>query len=598
MSCDNINCIFLKGIRSVNSLRKLISYLKPYWLPTILAPIFMVLEVSMDLSQPRLLQKIVDIGIAGHNIAYVQHTSIHMLLIALAGVVGGVGCGIFATIAALNFSTSIRDSLFRKVQQLSFANLDKLETGSLITRLTSDVDQIQDAALMILRGLVRAPLLTIGGLIMAVVTSAKLSIMLLVIAPILIYLLVAINQKAHPLFTIVQEKLDILNSVIQENLAGVRVVKAFVRSDFETQRFDKSNNSLSIEKIRAFSTVAALMPGMTLLINLGIVAVIWFGGISVVKGQLHVGQLLAFVNYLLQMMFSLVMVSMALMLLARADASGERIVEVLESVPSIKDSENAKPAKEFSGLVKFENVCFRYDGVDSTPVLQNVSFTAEPGQTIGILGSTGEGKSTLVNLIPRLYDVSDGKVLIDGTDVKEFTYDTLRKQIAFVLQNTLLFSDTIRENIRFGNLDAADADIEEAAKMACAHDFITSFPDGYDTMLGQGAVNLSGGQKQRLSIARALVAKPSILILDDCTSAVDMSTEANILTNLNNWDHKCTRFIIAQRISAIKNADKILVIENCKIAAEGTHEELLQKSELYKGIVMSQMNTQEAGHAF
>lgn len=577
----------------MKSLWRLLRFLRPFWLPTLLAPIFMILEVAMDLSQPRLLQSIVDVGIRGHNLSSVLHTSYWMLIVAVIGLIGGVGCGVFATIAALNFSTSIRDKLFYKVQQLSFGNLDRLETGGLITRLTSDVDQVQEAVLMLLRMLVRAPLLTVGGLIMAVVTAPKLSLILLVIAPIIIFVLVLINRKAHVLFTTVQESLDDVNTVTQENLAGVRVVKAFVRGIYESARFGSVNERLSADKIKALSAMATVMPGMMLLINIGIAAVLWFGGTAVTKGNLHVGQLLAFVNYLLQMLSSLMMASMALIMLSRADASAERIVEVLDSVPDIQEKTDAIEAPHFRGRVVFDHVSFTYNLDDGSSVLRDVSFSAEPGLTIGILGSTGEGKSTLVHLIPRLYDVTGGRVLIDDIDVRDMTEGSLRKQIAIVMQNTILFSGTIRDNLRFGKPDATDIEIEEAARMAQAHEFVAGFPDGYDSLLGQGAVNLSGGQKQRIAIARALVAKPSILILDDCTSAVDMTTEAKILEELNAWSHKCTRFIIAQRISAVVGADKILVIENGGVAAEGTHNELMHSSPIYQGILRSQVSGQE-----
>ncbi len=577
----------------VKSLWRLLRYLKPFWLPTLLAPLLMILEVAMDLSQPRLLQTIVDVGIKGHNLSSVLHTSYWMLIVAVVGLIGGVGCGVFATIAALNFSTSIRDKLFNKVQQLSFGNLDRLETGGLITRLTSDVDQVQEAVLMLLRMMVRAPLLTIGGLIMAVVTAPKLSLILLVIGPIVIFVLVLINRKAHLLFTTVQESLDDVNTVTQENLAGVRVVKAFVRGVYESARFGRVNERLSDDKIKALSAMATVMPGMMLLINIGIAAVLWFGGVSVTKGNLQVGQLLAFVNYLLQMLSSLMMASMALIMLSRADASAQRIVEVLDSVPDIQEKPDAIEAPHFRGHLVFDHVSFTYNLDDGSSVLRDVSFVAEPGLTIGILGSTGVGKSTLVHLIPRLYDVTAGRVLIDDIDVRDMTESSLRKQIAIVMQNTILFSGTIRDNLRFGKPDATDGEIEEAARMAQAHDFIVGFPDGYDSVLGQSAVNLSGGQKQRIAIARALVARPSILILDDCTSAVDMTTEAKILEELNAWSHKCTRFVIAQRISAVVGADKILVIENGGVAAEGTHSELMHSSPVYQGILRSQISGQE-----
>lgn len=550
----------------------------------------------MDLSQPRLLQSIVDLGIARHNSAFVLHTSIHMLIIAFIGLVGGAGCTIFATIASLNFGAAIRDDLFNKVQQYSFSNLDRLETGGLITRLTSDVDQVQDAALMILRGLVRSPLLAVGGMIMAAITAPRLSLLVIAIAPVLIFLLILVNYKAHPLFSSVQRCLDKVNAVVQENLAGVRVVKSFARSAFESGRFSKANETLNMQKVKALTVVATVMPGMMLLTNLGIVGIIWFGGKSVIYGQLHVGQLLAFVNYLLQMLSSIMMVSMALMMLSRADASAERIVEVLDTTPDVLDAEVATQTPRLQGRVVFDHVSFSYNSDADAKVLDDISFSAEPGWSVGILGSTGEGKTTLVNLIPRLYEATAGHVLVDDIDIREMTQEALRQQIAVVMQSSILFSGTIRDNLKLGSPDAGDAEIEEAARMAQAHDFIMGFPDGYDTVLSQGAVNLSGGQKQRLSIARALVTRPAILILDDCTSAVDMSTEAKILSALSSWEHKCTKFIIAQRVNAVVNADKILVIENGRIAAEGTHEELLQSSPAYQGILQSQFSGLEVSN--
>ncbi|MEN6521346.1 MAG: ABC transporter ATP-binding protein [Armatimonadota bacterium] len=558
-----------------------------------MAPLFMALEVAMDLSQPRLLQSIIDIGLPKHNLAFITHTGIVMIVVAMIGFIGGSGCTIFSTIAALNFGTAIRGKLFAKVEQLSFGNLDRLETGGLITRITNDVDQVQETMIMFLRVLVRAPLLTVGSLIMAVVTSPKLSLLLLAIAPVLIISLVIVHRKAHPLFTKLQERLDRVNSIVQENLAGVRVVKAFIRSDYECDRFGGANEDLCAETVRASSVVAVIMPGMMLLLNLGIVGVLWFGGVSVHQGQLHIGQVLAFISYLLQMLSSLMMVGMLLMRVARAEASAERIAEVLESEPEVVDSLKAIQAPELKGRVVFDHVGFNYNGSDDAAVLRDVSFTAEPGQTIGILGATGTGKSTLVHLIPRLYDVAEGNILIDGVDIRNVTQESLRRQIAIVMQKTILFSGTIRDNLRYGRSEATDEEVEEAAQMAQAHDFIMSFSDGYDTVLGQGGVNLSGGQKQRLSIARALVAQPSILILDDCTSAIDMATEAKIISALNNWQHRCTRFVIAQRISAVAGADEILVIDNGTLAGKGTHDELLESCAVYQGIVQSQLGSKE-----
>lgn len=574
-------------------LRRMLGYLRPYWFAALLAPLLMVLEVAMDLSQPRLLQSIVDIGIANRDQTFVVRTGLVMVAVAVVGMIGGVGCTVFSTIAALNFATDVRSSLFRKIQELSFGNLDRLGLGGLITRLTNDIDQVQEAVMMSLRILVRAPLLTIGSLILAIITSPRLSLLLAAIGPALILFLALINRRAYPLFTRMQECLDRVNAVVQENLAGVRVVKAFSRSSRECERFGASNEDLCVETVRASSLMAVIFPLLIMLVDLGIVGVLWFGGLSVHYGALGLGQLLAFINYLMQMLGSLMMASMLLIRMSRAGASARRIVEVLDSEPDVPDAQGAVSCPTLMGRVDFEHVGFSYDGPAGTPVLRDISFTAEPGQTVAILGATGAGKSTLTNLIPRLYDVTHGRVLVDGTDVRETTQDTLRQQVAVVMQDTILFSGTIRDNLRYARQDATDAEVEEAAKIAQAHGFISQLPEGYDTLLGQRGVNLSGGQKQRLSIARALVARPAILILDDCTSAVDVTTEREILSALDAWSHRCTRFIIAQRIRSVVDADKILVIEDGNLAAQGTHEDLLQSSEVYQGIVQSQANPRE-----
>jgi len=572
----------------MKSLIKLASFLKPYWLPALLAPLLMLLEVAMDLQQPRFQQLLVDVGIAHHDQAFVLHTCLRMIGVACLGVVGGVGCTIFSTIAALNFGTAIRDHLFTRIQRLSFGNLDRLQTGSLITRLTNDVDQVQEAALMFLRILVRAPLLTVGSLIMALLIAPRLTLLLLVISPLLIAMLVLINRQAHPLFTTMQERLDAVNAIVQENLAGVRLVKAFVRADFENARFATTNTALSEQTVAAMGIMAAIMPVMMLLLNLGVAAALWFGGVAVHAGALPVGHLLAFVNYLFQMLASLAMVSMLLMRVVRADASAERILEVLHSEAEVQDAPDAAEITAAQGQLTFADVRFSYDGPAGTPVLEDISFTIAPGQTVVILGATGSGKSTLVHLIPRLYDVTGGRICLDGADLRSLTQDSLRRQIAMVMQETVLFSGTIRDNLRFGRPEATEAEIAEAAHMACAHDFIAGFPDGYDTQLGQRGVNLSGGQKQRLAIARALVARPAVLILDDCTSAVDMVTEVKILAALRDWPHRCTRVLVAQRIGAALTADLVLVLDGGRLAAAGTHEELWRTSPVYQEIVRSQ----------
>jgi ATP-binding cassette subfamily B protein len=586
----------LKGNSSVKSLRALAYFMRPYWVPALLAPLLMALEVAMDLAQPRLLQTVVDVGIAKHDLRLVYHMGLLMMGAAVVGLIGGAGCSYFAVIAGLRFATDIRGAVFRQIQELSFSNLDRLQTGRLITRLTNDVDQVQEAALMFMRILVRAPLTVVGSFVMAVLTDPRLSLLIVAISPLLLVTFTITSRKGHQLFLTVQDRLDRLNIVLQENLAGVRVVKAFVRAARECQRFGAANEQLRAATVRASTLMAGVMPMMMLLVNLGVVAVIWFGGWQVFRGEGHVGQVLAFVNYLTQMLGSLMMVGMLVMRVAQADASAQRILEVLRTTPDVLDPPQPVPAPPAQGRVEFENVTFSYDGGDGEPVLRGVSFTAEPGEMVAIVGATGAGKSTLVHLIPRLYDVTAGAVRVDGVDVRQMRQDDLRARVGLVMQDAVLFSGTVADNIRLGRPDATQQEVEDAARIAQAHDFICALPDGYDTVLGQRGVNLSGGQKQRLAIARALVCKPSVLILDDCTSAVDAETEARIMQALQNPEHRCTRLVVAQRIGSILRADRVLVLEDGMIAASGTHEELLRTSSIYQEIVRSQLVGQEVGH--
>ena len=580
----------------MNYLSRLLPHLKPYWLPALLAPLFMALEVAMDLAQPRLLQTIVDQGLAHSDLPLVVHTGWLMVGAGLVGLVGGVACTLFATIAGLNFGADLRGAVFRKIQSLSFANLERLETGRLITRLTNDVDQVQEAALMFMRILVRAPLLVVGSLIMAVLTDPRLSLLLLALSPLLILTLVIVSRRGHVLFLTVQDRLDRVNTILQENLAGVRVVKAFVREAHECRRFTVRNDDFMDATVRAGILMATVMPVMMLLINLGVVGVIWFGGWEVQAGGAHVGQLLAFINYLLQMLSSLMMVGMLVMRVAQADASAERILEVLHSEPQVRDLAQAAPRERTRGKVEFDQVHFSYDGEEAEPVLRGVSFTAEPGQTVALVGATGSGKSSLMHLIPRFFDVTGGRVLVDEVDVRERRQADLRRDVAIVLQEAVLFSGPVRENLRYGRPEATEAEVEQAARRAQAHDFIMALPEGYDTVLGQRGVNLSGGQKQRLALARALLCQPAVLILDDCTSALDAATEALILRALGELGPACTRLIVAQRIGSVLNADKILVLEDGIISAAGTHRELLQVSPSYRDIVRSQLGEGEDTH--
>ena len=542
----------------------------------------------MDLMQPRLVERIVDQGIARLDMALILHTGLLMLLLAAVGAVGGMSNGIFASKAVQAFGADLREAIFRRVQGLSFGNLDAFGTGSLVTRLTNDVTQVQEAVMIMLRILVRAPLLMIGSLIMAILTSPHLTFLPLLLMPLVLAIVIGVIRRVSPLFSEVQRRIDTLNTVTQENLAGVRVVKAFVRARHEEARFGAANDALMNQIIRVGRTMAVMMPGMMLTMNLGVVGAIWFGGVQVTRGNMQTGQIIAFVNYLMTTLFSLTMVSMLVMQVTRAQASARRIVEVLETEPAVKNRPVALRSFRPRGRVAFEAVTFSY-GNGSEPVLKDVSFVAEPGQVVALLGQTGSGKSSLVQLIPRYYDVSSGRVTIDGIDVRDVDLAALRRSVAVVLQETVLFTGTIRDNIRYGRPDASEGEVIAAARAAQAHDFILSFPEGYDTLVGQRGVNLSGGQKQRIAIARALLVQPAVLILDDSTSSVDLETEARIQAALQELIKGRTVFVVAQRISSVIDADKILVLDGGRIVAEGRHHELLASSPIYREICESQL---------
>jgi len=568
---------------------KLANALRPYWRWVVLAPLLMMLEVAMDLLQPRMVERIIDEGIARLDLGLVLQTGLLMFGLAVIGALGGMSNGYFAESTAQAFGADLRERLFRKVQAFAFVDLEAIDTGQLITRLTNDVTQVQEALVLVLRILVRAPLLLLGSLIMAVLTSPSLAWLPLVLLPIELVAVVWLIQRVTPLFTRVQERLDALNQVMQENLAGARVVKAFVRAAYEQSRFGGANQHLTDDSIRAGRTVAVMPAFMMFTLNASIVAVLWFGGVEVSRGGLQLGQVIAFINYLTTALFSLIMVSHLIIHLARAEASARRILEVLDRQPAVQNRPEALNEVTPRGRVAFEDVTFDYQGRDGDPVLRGVSFTAEPGQTVALIGATGSGKSSLVHLIPRFYDVTGGRVTIDGHDVRDLDLATLRRNIGIALQEAVLFSGTIRDNIRYGRPDATEAEVEAAARASQAHDFILSFPEGYDTVLGQRGVNLSGGQKQRLAIARALLVRPAVLILDDSTSAVDVETETRIQAALEEVMRDRTSFVIAQRISTVLAADKILVLDDGQIVAEGTHRQLLAESSIYREIYDSQL---------
>ena len=496
---------------------------------------------------------------------------------------------IFSVRVALKTSCDLRDGLFRKVQELSFGDIDHFQTGGILVRLTSDINQVQQVFLTFLRIGTRAPLLMIGSIIFLFLTNPSLASMMLIILPIALFVTYLFAVKLQPLFSRVQKKLDRLNTVLQENLSGIRVIKSFVRDAYENERFEAANQDLMEKNTRVMQITSLLMPILTLLANFAVVSAIWFGGRRVIGGNMTVGQIVAFINYLTTTMFPLGLIAMAIGLVSAANASAERINEVFQIAPNIQDIENAAELTISKGQVCFENVSFQYNHREQTPVLRNISFCAEAGKTIAILGATGSGKTTLLNLIPRLYDVSSGRISIDGIDIRQVKQESLWKQMGIVLQETILFSGTIADNIRFGNMEADFSEVVEAAKNAQAHEFIMNLADSYDSKVAQRGTNLSGGQKQRIAIARALLMKPRILLLDDATSSVDVETESKIQDALQKVMEHCTSFVVAQRISTVLTADQILIMDRGEIVAQGHHRELIQSSPIYQDIFNSQL---------
>lgn len=575
-------------------------YVIPYKSAFILGPIFMIVEVLGEIILPKLMSMIInygcgqDVTVAAKGPAYIIGIGAAMIGTALLMMMGGVLGTYFAVKASVNFAGDLRRDVFAKVQKFSFANIEKFSTGSLVTRLTNDITNIQNVLSMGLRMLLRAPGMLIGGLIMAFLMNAKLALVFCVVIPVLIIALAFVMKTAFPRFDVMQTKIDGLNSRIQENITNQRVVKSFVRDDFEKETFDRANNELKDKTLRAMKVVILTMPIMTLAMNLTVMAVVWFGGQQILIGNMPVGNLTAFTTYVTQILMSLMMVSMIMIQGSRAMASSHRILEVLDTDIDLNDDNaSEKDRLVTSGEIEFKNVCFRYYKKHKKNVLQNINFTAKPGEVVGIIGSTGSGKSSLVQLIPRLYDCDEGEVLVDGVNVKEYSLNHLRDGVAMVLQKNTLFSGSIMENLRWGDEEATDEQVKEAAKAAQADGFVSEFADGYDRELGQGGVNVSGGQKQRLCIARALLKKPKILILDDSTSAVDTATEAQIRKSFSTTLKDTTKLIIAQRISSVEDADRILVMDEGQIVGQGTHKELLESCETYQEIYYSQRSKEE-----
>ena len=571
------------------SLRRIFRFVSPYKREAILAILFLGLVVVADLYVPALITTIIDDGVMNKDMDVIVNTSLLMIGASVLSAVLSIFNTLFSVRVARSFEADLRDAIFKKIQTFSFGNLDDFSTGQLLTRLTSDLSQVQIIIMMSLRMFTRAPLMFLGSFTIMFTTNFNLALVILALLPITLVLVLLFVRVVQPLFTLVQERLESLNQVLQENLSGMRVVKAFVRREHENQRFEKANNELYGTSLKMSQYISMFFPIIMSLMNLGTVAIIYFGGLQVFDGVTSVGQIMAFTNYLFSTMFPVMMLSMMAGQISAASASATRIFEVLDAEPEVQDSHEAVNLTDIQGRVVFENVTFSYRDDGGDPVLTDISFTAEPGEKVALLGSTGSGKSSLINLIPRFYDTNKGTVTIDGIDVKNIKRSDLRRHIGISLQEAVLFSGTIKDNIRYGKPDATDEEVFTASKAAQAHKFITGFPMGYDSMVGQRGVNLSGGQKQRIAIARALLVRPKILILDDSTSAVDVETEAEIEIALEEMMDDTTSFIIAQRISTVLKADKILVLNEGKITAEGDHEVLMETSPIYQEIYDSQL---------
>lgn len=564
-------------------------YAKPYLSAFIIGPCLMLAEVVGDILMPKLMSMIINEGVASHDGGYIARIGLCMVAVALFMAVCGIGGAYFTSKAAICFTADLREDLFAKVQQFSFRNIDDYSTGSLVTRLTNDIQQVQQVMMMGLRLAMRSPGMLIGALFMAFTINVRLALVILVVIPLLALAIGWIMTTAYPRFGIMQVKLDKMNSGIQEALTNVRVVKSFVREEYEKEKFGTANEDLQKNSLRAMNIVIATMPVMMLAMNVTTVAVVWYGGNLIIAGNMQVGDLTAFTTYIVQILMSLMMLSMVFLQSARAMASVKRINEVMNTAVDLTDDDaGRKDLQVERGRVEFRDVAFSYHKDSGEKVLEHISFTAEPGQVIGIIGATGSGKTSLVQLIPRLYDVTEGEVLVDGVSVKEYSLRNLREGVAMVLQKNVLFSGTIEENLRWGAEEASMEELRRAADAAQADGFVTSFPEGYDTDMGQGGVNVSGGQKQRLCIARALLKHPKILILDDSTSAVDTATEAKIRQCFRTTLKDTTKLIIAQRIGSVEEADKILVLDDGRIIGMGTHQELLASCEAYQEIYYSQ----------
>ncbi len=568
-------------------MRKLIRYLKPYWKLALLSPILMAGEVLIDLYMPKLMSSIVNQGILGKDIMLIVKIGIFMLVIAAVGGFFGVSCAYTASKASQSFGHDLRCDVFDKIMSLSLEQTDKFTTGSLVTRLTNDVTMVQDFVNMSMRMFVRAPIFFLGGIVMMLSLDISFGLVLVCALPVLAIAVALILKKVSPLYKITQERIDRVNSVVQENVGGARVIKAYVREDYENARFDKANSGLRNVNYKALSAMSLMMPTMMLVMNMSIMAVILIGGWRADTQGMLPGTVMAAINYLTQMLFSILMIAMMFHTISRAMVSAKRICEVLETTPTILGGDGSADGNDI--VISFKNVSFRYPNTSGTLVLNNINLDIKRGETVAFIGSTGCGKTTLASIIPRFYDVTEGEVFIEGVPIRDYDIEKLRSSIGFVMQKSELFSGTVAENISWGKPEASIEEIEAAAKIAQADDFIRGFSNGYESYIAEKGASLSGGQKQRLSIARAVLRHPKILILDDATSALDLSTESRLQASLKKEMKDTTVVLIAQRIASVRNADRIAVVENGRISACAPHDELMKISETYRDIFSSQM---------
>jgi ATP-binding cassette subfamily B multidrug efflux pump len=571
---------------------KLFRYLKPYRISITFVLVLIFLQSLSELFLPTLMSDIVDTGIMKGDTGYIVKIGAFMLLVTLAGTIVSIAASYLSSKVSAGFGRLIRSKVFGHVENFSLQEFDKIGTASLITRTTNDVTQVQTVLMMMMRMMVMAPMMCIGGIIMAVSKDAHLSLILVVVIPILAATIYGIASKGIPLFKVMQIKVDKLNLVLREALTGIRVIRSFNRDDNEKRRFEGANSDLTDTAIKVNKIMAWMMPMMMVILNFSSVAIIWFGGIRIDNGYMQVGDLMAFLQYAMQIMFSLIMVSMMFVMVPRAQASAVRINEVLNMEPLIKDKPQSHQVSMRKGYVEFRDVAFSYPGAEK-PAIFDISFSASPGEVTAIIGGTGSGKSTLISLIPRFYDVSSGSIIVDGVDVREMTQEQLRSKIGFVPQKAILFTGTVTDNIRYGKEDVSEAEIKHAAEIAQASEFITGMKEGFDSPISQGGSNVSGGQKQRLSIARALVRRPEIYVFDDSFSALDFKTDAKLRAALKQETLESTVIIVAQRVSTVMDADRIIVLEEGSIAGIGNHRELMDTCSVYREIVSSQLSEEE-----